>query len=80
MIRLAALALLVILALPPVALAGEPATPVAAQPPVAKSEVEAKREPPIWAMPHRKAEHRRHFSRDLDPRFRELLSVPTLTR
>ncbi len=38
----------------------------------------AVKRPPAWAMPHRKAEHRRRFSRDLDPRNRELPAVPLL--
>jgi len=66
-------------AFPTLALAAEPARPVAAEIAVEKSAPETRREP-VWAMPHKKAEHRRRFSRDLDPRFRELLSVPVIGR
>jgi hypothetical protein len=66
------------LALPVGAIAAEPVKP-AAQTTVTRSERDPAREP-VWAMPHRKSEHRRRFSRDLDPRYRELLSVPMLTR
>ncbi len=80
MIRLATLGLLgLTLALPTYALAGERAPRSATPTSVAENATEVKRAP-AWAMPHRKAEHRRRFSRDLDPRYRELLSVPTLAR
>jgi hypothetical protein len=80
MTRLVTLGILgLALALPAGAFAGEPSPRPAAAATVAESASPTRREP-VWAMPHRKAEHRRRFSRDLDPRFRELLAVPTLTR
>jgi hypothetical protein len=80
MLRLVALGLLgLALSLPGYATAGERAPRPAAPTAVAESECCAKREP-VWAMPARKAEQRRHFSRDVDPRPHGLLAIPGLTR